>query len=70
MIPKVLLNAVIVLVSVTFAANYLLQFVVPDYKSDPAIIGVFGAVVGAALALSRRDTKPPKNGDSNGDEPE
>ena len=60
MIPKVLLNGVIILVSAAFAANYMLQFVIPGYESDPAIIGVFGAVVGAALALSKRE--PPTNG--------
>lgn len=69
MIPKVLLTIIIVLVSVVFAANYVLQFVVPGYQSDPAIIGVFGAIAGAAFALSRRDTKPPVKDDGEGGGP-
>lgn len=63
MIPKILLNIIIILVSVIFAANYVLQFVVPDYKSDPAIIGVFGAVAGAAFALSMRSNSRPTSKD-------
>ncbi len=62
MIPKMLLNGVIILVSAAFAANYTLQFFVPGYQSDPAIVAVFGAVVGAALALSKRE--PPAGGGS------
>ncbi len=57
MIPKPLLTGILVLVSVVFAANYALQFIVEGYESDPAIIGVFGTIVGAALVLSKKDGK-------------
>jgi hypothetical protein len=55
MIPRPLASAIIVLVSVIWAANFVLQFIVPEYHPDVTINGIFMAIVGGALALSRKD---------------
>jgi hypothetical protein len=61
-IPKAIANAVIVLVSLVWVANFFAQFFIANYHPDPSINGVFGAVVGSALALTRR--AEPSKGDS------
>jgi hypothetical protein len=67
LLPRPLANAVIVLISLVWAANFFLQFLIAGYEPDPAIHGVFGAIVGGAFALSRRDGQdrppPPRTGD-------
>jgi hypothetical protein len=61
-IPKPLANAIIGIVTVVWSANFIAQFVPGlGYHPDPAIHGVFMAVVGGALALSRKDAKGTKN---------
>lgn len=55
MLPRPLASAIIVLVSVIWAANFVLQFIVPEYHPDVTINGIFMAIVGGALALSRKD---------------
>lgn len=55
MIPRQLASGIIVLVSIVWAANFFLQFVVSTYKPDVTLNGVFMAIVGGALALSRSD---------------
>jgi len=62
-IPPKLANVIIVVVTVIWAANFILQFVVQDYKPDITLNGVFMAIVGGALALSR---KKPGNGGNGG----
>jgi len=57
--PPRLANAVIITTTVIWAANFLLQFVIPGYKPDITLNGVFMAVVGGTLALSRK--KPPND---------
>lgn len=57
MIPRQLASGIIVLVSIVWAANFFLQFVVATYKPDVTLNGVFMAIVGGALALSRNDGK-------------
>lgn len=54
MLPKPLATAIIVIVTVVWAANFVAQFIVDSYEPDVAINGIFMAVVGGALALSRR----------------
>lgn len=66
MIPRPLATGIIVLVSVVWFANFLLQFVVPGYQPDPTIHGIFGAIVGGALALSKQDTGKGKGRDDDG----
>lgn len=66
MIPKRLVTAIVVLISVVFTINYGAQFVVTGYQPDPAITAVFGAIVGTALALSRRDNNGPGPGAGGG----
>lgn len=63
MLPRPIATAIIVLVSVIWAANFVLQFVVANYHPDVTLNGVFMAIVGGALALSRKD----KNDGSGGD---
>jgi len=55
MIPRSLATAIVVLVSVIWAANFVLQFVIPSWHPDVTINGIFMGVVGTALALSRKD---------------
>jgi hypothetical protein len=55
MLPRPLASAIIVLVSVIWAANFVLQFIVSEYHPDVTINGIFMAIVGGALALSRKD---------------
>lgn len=69
MIPKYLLTAIVVVVSVVFLADFAAQFVIADYQSNPAVVGVFGLIAGAAFTLAQRqggkDPDPPA-----GDKPE
>lgn len=58
MIPKPLATVIIVLVTVVWAVNFAAQFIVAEYKPDVAINGIFMAIVGGALALSRGTKKP------------
>ena len=68
MISRRLASAIIILVSVVWACNFFLQFVVVTYKPDVTLNGVFMAVVGAALALSRRNGNG-KDKDDDGGKP-
>lgn len=54
MLPKYLTNVIVTLVCIVWVANFFAQFVIKDYHPDPSINGVFGAIVGGALALTRR----------------
>lgn len=54
MLPRHLASAVVVVVTIIWAANFLLQFIVTTYKPDPILHGVFMSLVGGALALSRK----------------
>jgi hypothetical protein len=55
MLPRPLASAIIVLVSLVWAANFIAQFIVDNYHPDVTLNGVFMAIVGGALALSRKD---------------
>jgi hypothetical protein len=55
MLPRPLATAIIVLVSLVWAANFIAQFIVDGYHADVTLNGVFMAIVGGALALSRKD---------------
>jgi len=68
-IPKPLATAIIVVVTVVWAINFAAQFIVEDYSPDVAINGIFMAIVGGALALSRRSNKD-KNGNPEEDKEE
>jgi hypothetical protein len=61
MLPRPLTSAIIILVSVIWTINFLAPFVLETYKSDVTLNGVFMAIVGGALALSK------KSGGSSGD---
>lgn len=52
MLPRALASAIVTLVTIVWAANFVLQFVITEYKPDPVLHGVFGSLVGGALALS------------------
>lgn len=61
MISKPLATAIIIIVTVVWAVNFAAQFFVTDYDPDVSINGIFMAIVGGALALSRpgsRDIDP------------
>jgi hypothetical protein len=57
MLPKPLASAVIVVVTLIWCANFVLQFFVVTYHPDVTINGVFMTLVGGAFALSRKETK-------------
>lgn len=59
LLPRPVASAIIIVVTVVWAMNFLLQFVVENYKSDVAINGIFMGIVGGALALSRKGDPPP-----------
>lgn len=61
MIPRGLATAIIILVSVIEGVNFFAQFIVADYHPDAAIHGVFAAIVGGALALTRKEEQDKKN---------
>lgn len=53
MLPARLANAIIILVCVVWAINFLAPFVVTGYTADQQLNLVFMSIVGGALALSR-----------------
>lgn len=55
MLPRGLATAIIVLVSLVWLTNFVAQFVVAGYSPDVTLNGIFMAIVGGALALSRKD---------------
>ena len=59
MLPENLSNFIIIITTIVWAANFVLQFIVVGYHPDITLNGVFMGVVGGALALSR---KKPGNG--------
>lgn len=59
MIPRRLADIIVGLVALIWVANFFAQFLVRGYTPDPSINGVFGAVVGGALALTQRGTSTP-----------
>lgn len=59
MLPKPLANAIVILVTIVWAANFVIQFIVETYKPDPLIHTAFMAIVGAAFAFSRKDKDKP-----------
>lgn len=69
MLPKPLANAIVILVTVVWAANFIIQFIVTTYKPDPLIHTAFMAIVGAAFAFSRKDKTEDKNAIEKKDEP-
>jgi hypothetical protein len=63
MLPKPLASAIIILVSVIWALNFFMQFLVTTYHPDITLNGIFMGIVGGALALSRKDKdEPPRGG--------
>ncbi len=66
MLPKPLATAIIIVVTIVWAVNFAAQFIVADYSPDVAINGIFMAVVGGALALSRGTRGDDGNGNGNG----
>ena len=63
MIPRPLVSVIIVLVSIVWAANFFLQFVVPSYEPDVTLNGVFMGTVGLVLSLSRKGGDKDKDSD-------
>lgn len=54
MIPKPLAVAIVCLVTLVWAGNFLAQFLVSGYSVDGWIHSIFLTVVGGALVASRR----------------
>lgn len=66
MIGRRATTVIVGLVSSIWAVNFSAGVVLPDYKPDQAINGIFMAIVGGTLALGRRGDPPdgpPKGGD-------
>lgn len=59
MIPKGLANAIVVLVSLVWAGNFVASVWLTDYQTDSTINFVFMTIVGGALALRRAPDAPP-----------
>lgn len=59
MIPKGLANAIVVLVSLVWAGNFVASVWLPNYQTDSSINFVFMTIVGGALALRRGPNDPP-----------
>lgn len=64
LLPRRLAAGVVVVVSVVWVVNFAAQFFLPDYKPDMSINGIFSAVVGGALLLSRKGRDDGKGDDS------
>lgn len=50
-LPAPLANAIVILVSLVWAGNFLASVFLPDYRGDSALNFVFMTIVGGALAL-------------------
>lgn len=50
-LPPILANAVVALVSLVWAGNFVAGVLLPTYRGDPALNFVFMTIVGGALAL-------------------
>lgn len=48
-------TGIVVLVAALWAASTVTDMVNPNYQPDPALNGLFGLVVGAALAAGKKD---------------
>lgn len=49
-------NGIVVLVTVVWTVNFVLRFVITDYQPPVQIDAIFMAIVGGAMALSRKRT--------------
>lgn len=56
MLPRPLALSIVVIMLVIEMVNFGAQFVLDGYHSDPLVHGLFGLIVGGAMALSRRDS--------------
>lgn len=56
-------DALIVLVAVGWLASIIGSIVNPTYTPDPSINGAFGLVIGAALAVGKKDGNDKGNDD-------
>lgn len=53
-------NAVVVVVTVVWAVNFVARLVLPQYEPPVQVDAIFMAIVGGAMALGRkRDDGPP-----------
>lgn len=59
MIPKPLANAIVILVSLVWASNFVASIFLSEYQPDSTLNFVFMTIVGGALALRRGPTNPP-----------
>lgn len=50
-IPAPLANAIVILVSLVWAGNFVASVLLPTYRGDSALNFVFMTIVGGALAL-------------------
>lgn len=63
MINSKLKNAIIIVVTVVWAANFGTSLFVDSYEPDQTINAIFMAIVGGLFALGARDErKPPRDG--------
>lgn len=69
-------NAVVIVVTVVWATNFLARLVLPHYQPPVQVDAVFMAIVGGAMALSRdkraqgNDPSPRDSEPTNGGDPE
>lgn len=66
MIPRSLATIIVALTTIVWLANFFAPFVIKDFKPDPAINGIYLAIIGGALALSRGGKGGGGNGSGGG----
>lgn len=55
MVSERLANVIVVVVTLVWLLNFGLNAAVPSYDPPPEISGVFGLIVGGAMALRRNE---------------
>lgn len=56
MLPRALLAALTVVITIAWAANVVIGFLVPD-RHDSALNAIFAVVIGSVYALGSRDPR-------------
>lgn len=59
MIPRPLANAIVILVSLVWASNFVASIFIHNYSPDNTLNFVFMTIVGGALALKRGGEQNP-----------
>jgi len=69
MLPRPVATVIVALTTIVWLANFFAPFFWIEYKPDPAINGIYLAIIGGALALSRSEGKGRKDKPDDNDGP-